>query len=132
MKEEILFGTYTKKTSKGIYYATLDTEEKTISEPKPVVGLQSPTYMKVTNKKTLVSVAKKDDLGGIAAFDAKNSAFTFYDEALTPGANPCYVGFDEKRQLIFTANYHKGQIDVYKINADQALSLTDKIGRAHV
>lgn len=59
MKEEILFGTYTKKTSKGIYYATLDTEEKTISEPKPVVGLQSPTYMKVTNKKTLVSVAKK-------------------------------------------------------------------------
>ena len=127
MKEEILFGTYTKKTSKGIYYATLDTEEKTISEPKPVVGLQSPTYMKVTNKKTLVSVAKKDDLGGIAAFDAKNSAFTFYDEALTPGANPCYVGFDEKRQLIFTANYHKGQIDVYKINADQTLSLTDTV-----
>lgn len=127
MKEEILFGTYTKKTSQGIYHATLDTETGTVSEPEAVIRLQSPTYMKVTDRKTIVAVSKKDDLGGISAFDARNGAFSFIDEKLTPGANPCYVGFDEKRQLIFTANYHKGQIDVYKINDDQTLTLTDTV-----
>ena len=127
VKEELLFGTYTKKSSQGIYYAVLDTDAQQISTPKVVVKVQNPTYMKVTNNKTLVTVAKKGALGGISAYNANNKEFKFIDEALIKGANPCYVGFDEKRQLIFTANYHKGQIDVYKINANQTLTLTDTV-----
>ena len=46
-------------------------------------------------------------------------------------ANPCYVAFDKKRSLVYTANYHKRQIDVYRLNNDKTLTLCDSWDRTY-
>ena len=126
MQQDILFGTYTKKTSQGIYHAILDTDKEKISIPTNVIQIDSPTYLKLSAH-ALFTVAKENDLGGVSAYKVIAQTFTPINSVLEPGASPCYVGVDEKRQLVYTANYHKGQADVYRINADQSLSLVDRI-----
>ena len=37
------------------------------------------------------------------------------------GASPCYVAVDEARQLVYGANYHKGELNTYKILPDGSL-----------
>lgn len=39
----------------------------------------------------------------------------------------CYVAVDEARQLVYGANYHLGEVRVYKIQADGSLRLTDTV-----
>ena len=41
------------------------------------------------------------------------------------GAPHCYVAVDEKRGLVYGANYHKGQVLVYKRQTDGSLIQTD-------
>ena len=41
------------------------------------------------------------------------------------GAPHCYVAVDEKRSLVYGANYHKGQVLVYKRQTDGSLFQTD-------
>lgn len=41
------------------------------------------------------------------------------------GAPHCYVAVDEKRDLVYAANYHKGQVLVYKRQEDGSLLLSD-------
>lgn len=39
------------------------------------------------------------------------------------GAPPCYVAVDEQRQLVYGANYHKGELNTYKIQPDGSLEV---------
>lgn len=122
MQETVYFGTYTKKSSQGIYQAYLDTEKKTLTTPKIVLKTGNPTYLQVTKDKIL-AIASRQDLGGIEIY--RKADGTLLDEALTPGPNPCYVAYDAKRQLVYTANYHKAEVNVYAIDEDGKLNLTD-------
>ena len=46
---------------------------------------------------------------------------------MTEGAPHCYVAVDEKRGLVYGANYHKGQVLVYKRKEDGSLELADAV-----
>lgn len=48
-------------------------------------------------------------------------------DVLAAGAPPAYVGVDDKRHLLFSANYHTAKIDVFKINEDGTLTQTDSV-----
>ncbi len=43
------------------------------------------------------------------------------------GAPLCYVAVDESRQLVYGANYHKGEVNVYRILDDGGLEATDAV-----
>ncbi len=120
LKEQIYFGTYTKKTSQGIYHAFLDTDTA------QAITVENPTYLTITDQ-TLLTVAKEGPLGGIAAYELADDSYVLTDDALVAGPNPCYVAFDKKRSLVYTANYHKRQIDVYRLNNDKTLTLCDSV-----
>ncbi|HJE96793.1 MAG TPA: lactonase family protein [Ligilactobacillus acidipiscis] len=127
MKEKIFFGTYTRKTSQGIYQATLDTKQEKLSQPQLAVKIGGPTYLRLTSANDLLAVTSQDDQGGISSYQITAADFTKNNDVLHPGASPCYIGVDNKRQLVYSANYHKGQIIVYKINEDHTLSQTDSV-----
>ncbi|MDN6125391.1 MAG: lactonase family protein, partial [Lactiplantibacillus plantarum] len=59
MQERILFGTYTKKTSQGIYQGTLDTTAKTLTNDGLLAATQNPTYLALSAKDCLYSVDKE-------------------------------------------------------------------------
>lgn len=125
MQEPVLFGTYTKKSSHGIYRAFLDTETKTLSKPELFLEIQNPTYLTLSPQKTLLTISSQETLGGISSYNDTNQAL--YNEVLFDGPNPCYVSLDEDRQLVYSANYHKGEILSYQLAADQTLTLADRV-----
>jgi 6-phosphogluconolactonase len=123
--EHILFGTYTKRVSKGIYAADFDTQAGTLANTKLVAEIGSPTYLALSKANKLYAVDKNNGQGGIAVYDYTNGQATLQQEVLTDGASPAYVAVDEVRQLVYTGNYHKGTLDVYTIDAQGNLALAD-------
>lgn len=123
MSQSIYFGTYTKKESKGIYKAAFDPETGNLSDLQLVANEPNPTYIAFSKKGNLYSVGAEEDKGGIASFTPD---FQPLNHVVEEGAPLCYVSVDDKRQLVYGANYHKGQVLVYKIEADGQLSLIDQ------
>ena len=123
MSQSIYFGTYTKKESKGIYKAQFDPETGSLSDLELVAPEPNPTFIAFSEKGNLYSVGAQDGKGGIASFTAD---FQPLNHVVEEGAPLCYVSVDDKRQLVYGANYHKGQVLVYKIEGDGQLSLIDQ------
>ena len=102
---KITIGTYTKHESKGIY--TIELHDK-LWNINMIHQINNPTYL-TKMKDTLFSVIKDGERGGIAAFQASQ----FVDQFTEEGAAPCYVSTIKERNVVMTANYHKGCVDVF-------------------
>lgn len=116
-------GTYTRESSKGIYQFTLDTDKGELKKVKVAAEVGSPTYLAVSSdKKHLYSVAQKDDLGGVAAYeiDQQSGDLTFINDQLIAGAPPCHLEITGSD--LVTGNYHKGIVDLFKVNEQGALA----------
>lgn len=122
LTETLYFGTYTKKTSEGIYAADLDTTTGLLSNLQLKIKEANPTYLAFDKSGHIYSVGSENGEGGIAAFTADGSLL---NHVVAPGAPLCYVAVDEARQLVYGANYHKGEVSVYQRASDGSLTLTD-------
>lgn len=120
MKETVYFGTYTRRTSQGIYKADFDTETGQLSHLKLFANEPSPTYLAFDDANHLYTVGSKDGQGGIAAYQTDG---TLLNHVVEEGAPHCYVSVDDKRNLVYAANYHKGQVLVYKRKENGSLEL---------
>lgn len=127
MKKSFFIGTYTKKSSQGVYKMTLDTESKSLKDLQLVAKLGNPTYVAKSNRNFLYTVDQKQTDGGLAAIDLNHEPAEVVQHAVTPGNSPAYVSVDEKRQLVYSSNYHLATITVYKIQADGTLQQTDVV-----
>lgn len=124
MIETVYFGTYTQKTSKGIYAADFDTETGQLDNLRLLAKEGSPTYLAFSSDGYLYSVSKQEGRGGIASF---NPDFQLINQVLEERSGLCYVSVDDKRQLIYGVNYHKGQLLIYKRQNDGKLNLVNKL-----
>lgn len=124
MIEKFLLGTYTKRESEGIYEIALDTDKKELSDLTLLTKESGPTYLAKSVSGNVYTVTSIDGKGGVTAYDP---SFNQLNSVTAEGASPCYVAIDEPRQLVYGANYHKGEITVYKINEDGSLTLTDSV-----
>ncbi|WP_161878760.1 lactonase family protein [Alkalibacterium sp. MB6] len=129
MTQTILLGTYTKKDSKGIYSIQLDTQKKSLDLLKEEAHIGNPTYLDGTDDLSLLfSVAKTEDKGGIASFrKGELGNYLAMDTFMEEGAPPCYVAYDSDRELVYTANYHTGEVAVFSTNSEGELTLVDKV-----
>ena len=122
MKETVYFGTYTRRISQGIYKADFNTDTGQLANLALFAPEPSPTYLAFDQHQHLYTVGSQDDKGGIAAYQTDG---TLLNHVLEEGAPHCYVAVDEKRDLVYAANYHKGQVLVYKRQEDGSLILSD-------
>jgi 6-phosphogluconolactonase len=106
---QILLGTYTKKESEGIYTLELDEHKSECRELIHYLKIQSPTYL-VKEGSMIFSVCQKDEKAGVAYFE--NGVLK--GQVLNQTKTPSHISFDSNHQLIFTANYHQGQINSYR------------------
>ncbi|WPC17855.1 lactonase family protein [Pediococcus inopinatus] len=127
MKESFFVGTYTKKTSHGVYKMSLDTETNALSQADLVAEIGNPTYLAKSKHNFLYTVDQKNADGGVAVIDLNTKPATVVQHAVTPGNSPAYVAVDEHRQLLYSSNYHLATVTVYKIADDGTLSQTDVI-----
>ena len=94
MKETVYFGTYTRRTSQGIYKADFDTETGQLSHLKLFANEPSPTYLALDDANHLYTVGSKDGQGGIAAYQTDG---TLLNHVVEEGAPHCYISVDDKR-----------------------------------
>ncbi|MDR1605667.1 MAG: lactonase family protein [Streptococcaceae bacterium] len=123
MTETLYFGSYTKRTSQGIYRAELELTTGFLHDLQLVAQEPNPTYLAFDQAGHLYSVGADNGAGGIAAFDAEGNLL---NHVVEEGAPLCYVAVDEARNLVYGANYHKGEVLVYRRAADGSLTLADK------
>ena len=121
---KIYFGSYTKRSSEGVYVADFDGQTGQLSNLEVLVKENNPTYLSFARDGALYTVGATEDGGGIAAYDANHQLL---NHVVEEGAPLCYVAVDEERGLVYGANYHKGQVLVYKRQADGSLALADQV-----
>lgn len=124
MKQTILLGTYTRRKSQGIYQIQLDTDQQTLADLELLVPETSPTYLAKSQAGNLYSVTSVDGQGGCSVYDQDQH---FLNAVTEEGAPLCYVAVDEARQLVYGANYHKGEVNVYRIEADGSITATAQV-----
>lgn len=127
MSEDFLIGTYTKKDSQGMYAVTLDTENNQLVNDRLILNLQKPAYLQVASHNLIFAVRQEGELGGVASYQINNGKTTLIDKSLSAGAPPAYVGLDINRHLLFSANYHTAEVNIYRIDDAGHLTLTDSI-----
>lgn len=127
MIEKIMLGSYTRRTSQGIYQALLDTTQKKVTDVTLILPENNPTYLATSHQHCLYTVTKDGENGGIAAYQFQKEGYHFINKVTTKGAPPCYVSVDNKRQVVFSANYHTGDIKVYQILETGGIVLRDTV-----
>lgn len=123
MHTKLYFGTYTRGKSKGIYQAYLNEDEGKLLNLENIIEIQSPSYL-ARSKNHLFSILKEEQKGGIACFNKDKKLIS---KVLLDGPPLCHIAVDERRQLAFGANYHKGQITLYKYNHKGSIILSDLV-----
>ncbi|VTS22979.1 3-carboxymuconate cyclase [Streptococcus porcinus] len=124
MKTEVYFGTYTQNQAKGIYKAQFDQKTGSLSDLDNIIQTQSPTYLALSKKGILYSIVKGGNKGGIAAFNPNGQLI---NQLVSEGSPLCHIAIDERRQLVYGANYHKGEISVYHIQKNGGLQVADLV-----
>lgn len=112
-------GTYTRKTSEGIYRFVLDTEKETLSKAEVAAKVGSPTYLTISeDKKHLYSVAQDGEMGGVHAYELteQTAELSSINGQLVEGAPPCHL--DVKGGVLVTGNYHKGDIGLHQVGSN--------------
>jgi len=112
MLEKVLFSGYTKNAGQGIYSAQLNSDNGELTTPQVLVELDSPTYLDVTNDLKLISIAKKNNHGGIVIYDIGGDTPELLDEDFSEETSPSYVKFDASRNLIFSSYFHLSKVKI--------------------
>jgi len=128
MEHTLYLGSYTKKASKGVHQITLNTETQQLVDYKLIAEVDTPTYLTFSDdKKTMYTISKEENGGGLTAFDLdENGDYVKRATTTSEDSAPCYISYDQKRGLLFTANYHGGFVTVYKEQEDGRIVQTDR------
>lgn len=119
----LLIGTYTDDTSKGIYQAQFDPATGDLSDLKLMTESLSPSYLALSRDKNLVYAINELDKGTVSAYKREMDTLLLVNELRTEGIHPCYVDYHETRGLVAVANYTSGDGAVFQ--KDTAGKLTD-------
>lgn len=126
----LLIGTYTSRSSEGIYVHQFDTVSgysKSISMTK----IDNPSYLTLSDdQKFVYAVSENDDITAAASaysFDKTRGELTLLNTQPTQGASPCYITVDNSGRHVVTANYSGSNITTFNTNADGSLSSTSDV-----
>jgi 6-phosphogluconolactonase len=122
-------GTYTYRSSRGIYVARFDPSTGELSEPELAAATSNPSFLAIRpDGRSLYAVNEQEEFhgqktGGITAFeiDPASGRLTQLDEKPSGGGAPCHVLVDRSGKLVFVANYDGGSVAVFKIERNGSL-----------
>lgn len=130
MTEDFIIGTYTNKTSQGIYRVTFDESKQRLEAVHLAVHMLKPSFLQVGLHHRIFTIKKAaDGTKGVADYVLGDNSHNakLLGQDLFQGPSPAYIGLDVKRHLVFGANYHGSRIDVFKVSPDGKLTRTDSV-----
>jgi 6-phosphogluconolactonase len=121
---DLLIGTYTKGTSKGILVYRFYVESGKLAYLSQIEGVSNPSYLCIAkNNKYVYSVNEDGKDGGVSSFSFNpvDGRLNFLNRQTSAGADPCYISVDDDQKNVFVANYSSGSLSVLPINSDGSL-----------
>jgi 6-phosphogluconolactonase len=117
---KIIVGTYTQKTSDGIYYVSIDKKTlnaKIISHSEKI---DNPSFLDISKNQKYIYTVCETDGGSVQSikFDAKNGKFSNLNIINSGGAHPCHISLDKTGKWLFTGNYTGGTVGVLAVKTD--------------
>ncbi len=128
-KQRVYFGTYTGKSSKGIYRSELDLATGKLTPPVLAGEAVNPSFLAIApNQKFLYAVGEVNDVngkkgGGVSAFaiDSATGDLKMLNQQSSVGAGPCHIVVDRTGKVALVANYGGGSAAALPIQADGKL-----------
>lgn len=123
----VYFGTYTRKTSKGIYCAKLDATTGKVSEPELAGEMSNPSFVAIhPNLKNLYAVTEmgaRGEGGTITSFsiDRASGKLTKINQVSSKGNGPCHLNVDRTGHTLAVANYGSGSCAALPVKSDGSL-----------
>ncbi|MFI5160541.1 MAG: lactonase family protein [Sphingobacteriales bacterium] len=127
---DLVVGTYTKGTSKGIIVYRFYVETGKLSYLSEIDDVSNPSYLCLSKDNKFIYAVNEDGKnGGVSAFTFEPNVGTmkFLNRQSSAGADPCYIAIDEDRKNAFVANYSSGSLAVLPINADGSLKAPSQV-----
>jgi len=126
----VYIGTYTGKSSKGIYAFRFNQATGALTSIGLVAETPSPSWLVASPSGTFVFAANETNTfdarqsGGVSAFqiDRATGALTALNSQSSRGAHPCHLTVDRAGTHLFVANYTGGSLAVLPIGTDGRLS----------
>lgn len=125
---DVLIGTYTTGTSKGVYVYRLYEEKGKLSYLNEFTTIDdtaftNPSYLTVSNNNHFVYVVNENKVGGVTAltFEPNTGKMKFINSQPSHGADPCHITVDKDQKNIFVANYSSGNLAVYPLGKDGSI-----------
>ncbi len=123
-KEMLLYvGTYTSKTSEGIYVFRFNSETGELSKLHTVKDVVEPSFLTIDkSRKYLYAVNETVEFegkksGAVSAFaiDQKTGDLKFLNKQPSLGGAPCHISVSDNEKFVLTANYVGGNVSVFPI-----------------
>jgi len=122
-------GTYTEKSSKGIYAFRFDAATGKLTPLGLAAETVSPSYLAIhPNRQFLYAVNEVANFegqkaGAVSAFsiDRDTSKLTFLNQVSSRGPGPCHLSLDKTGKNLLVANYEGGSVAVFPVESDGRL-----------
>lgn len=121
----LLVGTYTNaEKTNGILVYSFNPETAETKLRSKVTDIANPSFLTVSrdNKNVYAISEVADGKVNAFSFDTKSGQLHLLNSMTAGGNGPCYVSVDDKKQVVFTANYGGGSLSATKLNKDGSLS----------
>ena len=125
----VYFGTYTGKSSKGIYASRLDAATGKLSPPELVAEITSPSFLAVSPNEKFLYAANEvpkfegKNAGAVSAFaiDRATGKLASLNQKSSGGAGPCHLVVDATGKTVLVANYGGGSVQALPVKPDGSL-----------
>lgn len=130
---KIWVGGYTKRESVGIYRADFDEEKQQVKQFEPQVKIGGPTYFQFDEQLGLLfSIVNENGQGGINSYKLVNGTYQLANQQLHDGSSPAYLGINQAKRLLYTANYHLGNLSVFAYDEQGMMTLLASVHHENV
>lgn len=121
---DVLIGTYTSGTSKGIYVYRFYERNGQLAYLSELDGVSNPSYVIPSYNNKFVYAVNEGPKGAVSSFtfNPVTGKMVFINQQPTQGADPCHVTVDKDQRNLFVANYTSGSLAVFPLNKDGSIA----------
>ncbi len=125
----VYFGTYTAKTSRGIYAYRFQPSSGKLTEIGPVAEAPNPSFLAFSPDRRYLYVVNwkgsetvKGNTVSAYGVDGRSGKLTFLNKVESRGEMPTHLAVDRSGSMAMAVNYGSGSVAAFRIAADGRLS----------
>ena len=124
----LFVGTYTTKTSEGIYVYRFNTETGDFTPAAIAKGIANPSFLAISPDQNFLYATDglKGDSVRAFSINAKSGDLTVLNTQPTGGIGAVHMEVDKTGKWLLLANYRSGSLNVFPIQTDGSLGTTSQ------